>query len=130
MLFDLYAVVGVTDETSQEPEQHTDYDDDSVLWAREIPAKNVDECDYATNYSYAKPPEDPVMNPQVNMHKSSLTLTLVVRGRGADPFRRHHKSEPSGRNEFFNALLIAISRTLRLMRRHHQVQMITSPIQQ
>jgi hypothetical protein len=72
--FDLYAVIGVTDQTSQQPEQHADCEDDSVLYAREIPRKNVDQCDHATNYTYTEPPEDPMMNPDVNLHNPSLHL--------------------------------------------------------
>jgi hypothetical protein len=72
VLFDLYAVIGITDQTSQQPEQHADRDDDSVLYAREIPTKDVDQRDHATNYTYTEPPEDPMMNPEVNMHNPSL----------------------------------------------------------
>ena len=59
MPFDLYAVIGVTDQTSQQPEQHADCEDDSVLCAREIPAKNVDQCYHATNKAYTEPSKDP-----------------------------------------------------------------------
>jgi len=72
VLFDLHAVIGGTDQTSQQPEQHADCEDDSVLYAREISAKNVDQRDHPTNYTYVEPPEDPMMNPKVNVHNPSL----------------------------------------------------------
>ena len=72
VLFDLYAVIGVTDQTSQQPEQHADHEDDSILHAGEIPAKDVDQCDHTTNYTHTEPPEDPMMNPKMNVHNPPL----------------------------------------------------------
>ncbi len=70
-LFDLNAVVGVTDQATQQPKQHTYDEDDSFLCSSEIPSENIDERDHATNYAHIDPPEDPVVNSYMEVHNSS-----------------------------------------------------------
>jgi hypothetical protein len=54
-LFDLNAVVGVTDKTSQHPKQHAYHENDPFLGSSEISRENVYECDRTTNYAQVEP---------------------------------------------------------------------------
>jgi hypothetical protein len=74
-LFDLNTVAGITDQTSQQPKQHADREDNSFLCSAEISAKNVDERYHATHYPHIEPPENPVVNPYVDVHKPSSHLS-------------------------------------------------------
>jgi hypothetical protein len=71
-LFDLNSVVGVTDETTQQPKQDTYHEDDSFLYSSEIPSENIDKRDHATKYAHIEPPENPVVNSYIEVHRSSF----------------------------------------------------------
>jgi len=70
-LFGLNAAVGVTDQATQQPKQHTYDEDDSFLCSGEIPSEDIDERHHATNYAHIDPPEDPVVNSYMEVHNSS-----------------------------------------------------------
>jgi hypothetical protein len=67
--FDPDSLGGVTDETSERPVQDTDDQNELVLGSREISGENIDKGNRATNDAYVKPPQNPVVDSYIDMHK-------------------------------------------------------------
>jgi hypothetical protein len=71
---DSHASIAVTNKSPQQPVHSTDRQDNSVLRTREVPKKYVYDTDGTENYADGEPPEDPAMNPYVDMDMHGLSL--------------------------------------------------------
>jgi hypothetical protein len=64
-----------TDEASEKPVHQSDDDESLFLASRKMPSKNVYQGDYSAHYPYRNPPDDPAVNPHMNViHKILPTM--------------------------------------------------------
>jgi hypothetical protein len=69
---DLNTSQGPTYTASQKPMQYAKDENNPVLRSRQISAKDVDQCGHPAYCADIEPPDDPAVNPHMNvMHKSS-----------------------------------------------------------
>ena len=74
MSHDLNPFDCVTNHTSQNPVRGAHEEKKHLLFARETPKQDVENRNSAKNYAQPEPPENPMVNTQVNMHEGLLII--------------------------------------------------------
>ena len=60
-------VGGPADHASEGPKDYPDQKDDVILGSGQVAGEDIDQSDHAANEPYVEPPQNPMMDPQMDM---------------------------------------------------------------
>jgi hypothetical protein len=70
--FDPDTIKGPTNEPTEQPVCGAEKNQNAVLSAGEMMTQDINDCNGSTGNAYVDPPQNPSVNPQMNMHGPSL----------------------------------------------------------
>ncbi len=69
-----------TDHASEDPVHNADEEDDQFVRLGEIPSDDIENRYRTTNHAQPKPPDNPAVNPQMNVHLCLLGIRCDCEG--------------------------------------------------